>query len=872
MPSPEQETANPAKQAAYMQQVCDAFLAQDALAVIVGLLADPLSRHPKMTDKDTALVELVITFLRNLMGATIPPAGAGGMQEEAGRRVRTGMLERLFADDVMDLVLLMAQHARERPFKSQANVLLELFLAMFTDVTPEVLLKADETLAALEEDSIRAEAAAKKRAQAQRPRPPVARGPITMPQPKKGKTIISKGPSRTQYAAAVFTRRHMDHGADVLVRHTHAAKELPAMDTFTDSKHRKAQAKEMESGRLSAPSLPGVVRLRMAHLSAKLNTYLSTFLQEAYTPLVGQVFKDIKSGLGVSMLEEDDFERFVRFVAFCTQYARLKEESRLQRRMEAARNGGGSADVAEDEEDADRSPFECLSSTMGWDGFHSMLVLIQIARDREVQRTKDKNLKNIPRKNVLLNSVGHLIKEMLLTLDLARFVGNSADRHAADRLQRRLAFDESKDSGVLKIILWMIRTFSFASHSREHAVNMADVLHIVLGMLERLTKDPSGLMVRQQVRQRARRASNAEGGTQPTQGGAPGVEQNSGEEKDSGNAEAGDPSPGGGGGSTDGTAAEVLDLAGTTDGTTDPDGEDPTPDAAKQQGAVRKEQQAGARYDDEDDPNYILPLVTNPERPSNQAPAYKDKPFDLEKQLRLYYATPAVIQFHMWLLEGYRTNTAFTNAAITSCLNRISGPKEKGGLGLHTLLWQLSVLRIFHTIMSDPAVRANPQQADLLKLCVRITRGLFARLVPEDVVEPQPGSDKAMFEGDEFGADRDVSDGGAPGEELEGEALRKKQIADLEPIMKEKCASMGFIELLFWKKNEVTAEALAEEYNWKARKRENVLLTTCLLIIFPPSAVAPPLKVHPRNLPFFLSFSFFFQFLLQALQYCFIYN
>ena len=42
----------------------EAFLAQDALAAVVGLLAEPLSRHPRMSDADTALVQLVITFLR----------------------------------------------------------------------------------------------------------------------------------------------------------------------------------------------------------------------------------------------------------------------------------------------------------------------------------------------------------------------------------------------------------------------------------------------------------------------------------------------------------------------------------------------------------------------------------------------------------------------------------------------------------------------------------------------------------------------------------------------------------------------------------------------------------------------------------------
>ena len=46
------------------QAVREAFLAQDALAAVVGMLAEPLSRHPRMSEQDAALTQLVITFLK----------------------------------------------------------------------------------------------------------------------------------------------------------------------------------------------------------------------------------------------------------------------------------------------------------------------------------------------------------------------------------------------------------------------------------------------------------------------------------------------------------------------------------------------------------------------------------------------------------------------------------------------------------------------------------------------------------------------------------------------------------------------------------------------------------------------------------------
>ena len=48
----------------HVQAVREAFLAQDALAAVVGMLAEPLARHPRMDEKDAALVQLVIAFLK----------------------------------------------------------------------------------------------------------------------------------------------------------------------------------------------------------------------------------------------------------------------------------------------------------------------------------------------------------------------------------------------------------------------------------------------------------------------------------------------------------------------------------------------------------------------------------------------------------------------------------------------------------------------------------------------------------------------------------------------------------------------------------------------------------------------------------------
>ena len=73
------------KQVEVMTDIKDAFLTQDALAVVVALVGPPLMRHAErqMTDRDVLVVQLVITFLRNLI--VIPDcsvtSGAHGRRE-----------------------------------------------------------------------------------------------------------------------------------------------------------------------------------------------------------------------------------------------------------------------------------------------------------------------------------------------------------------------------------------------------------------------------------------------------------------------------------------------------------------------------------------------------------------------------------------------------------------------------------------------------------------------------------------------------------------------------------------------------------------------------------------------------------------------
>jgi hypothetical protein len=759
-----------------MQQVCEAFTAEEGtIEVIMTLLAEPLSKHPKMKDRDASLVELVIIFLRNLVSAIKSvQQEASFRQKEAVRSIHAELLRRFQEADVLDLLVTVAQHARERPFRSQASVLLEIFLNVFQFTLPEQLVDIPSIESVIAKRTsqlpqLSAEERLKNRKKAYQTAP---RLPSSGPQ----RTVTRYGPARQQFAGAVFMRRHMDHSSDVLVRHSPAAQELPGMSQAPNKKFAKSQKKKQydEECQVDSSMILSERDVKLLHWKRSL---LEKFLLDAYTPLVGQVFKEAKPGLDISRMEEDEFERFVRFVCFCTKFVRLTEEKKLIRKLKrngeqngdlgldddadtGTRNGGGS----NNDGNQDTSPFASISSTMGWDAFHMVQVLFLICVEREVQRAKDKEQPY--RSHVLLYSLGPLLREMLMTLDLARIAGNDADKQAADRLQRKLLHNDDR-TGMLQVLTTLIREYKYHLHPRSHAIHLAEVLHVVLATLDRLTAKGSFQVSKAVKKHKKRSKKNANAATLQSKDGP--------------------------GASADEAAAE--------------ENEKDTPPVPVEHDKDHVEDEEKAEDISSEEEDYVV----------------QEHAFDASRRLRSACAHPQIVQFYVWLLQSYRKNSNLTNDAIVSYLERLAGPAPNG-MGLHCMLWQLSVVRTFHAIMSDNAVHKDPKYRRMLKLCFFVIRGLFERLCPdlseyEKRIEEastkqknleQDLEDLRLVHLGEEGADAKLDEVRRDIEKVKTEAHE----AQVEMKVKEECASLAFVELLFAKLPTV-AESISDEYNWK---------------------------------------------------------
>lgn len=153
----------------------------------------------------------------------------------------------------------------------------------------------------------------------------------------------------------------------------------------------------------------------------------------------------------------------------------------------------------------------------------------------------------------------------------------------------------------------------------------------------------------------------------------------------------------------------------------------------------------------------------------------------------------------------------------------------------------MSVLRVFHALLSDREARARPALRPALVLATRVTRNLMTRLVPEQAADGVETAESGA--GDNGGEQAEVGSGRCPAAESqvrrrfrdvsgrhlpEGRALHDVHGAVLNsnlplPIQspsraqaKESCTSMLFVELMFWKTAAV-AEDVREHYHWQVR-------------------------------------------------------
>ena len=119
----------------------------DAFAVLFSRLAGPLERFEnsvlRLKDDDGRLVQLFVTFVRNLLLAAEAPRETRGEATvlAAAQRLRANLVKMLHDLRVLDALAQMAKDSRKKPFSEDSALLIETFHLLFASQSPSQLTR-----------------------------------------------------------------------------------------------------------------------------------------------------------------------------------------------------------------------------------------------------------------------------------------------------------------------------------------------------------------------------------------------------------------------------------------------------------------------------------------------------------------------------------------------------------------------------------------------------------------------------------------------------------------------------------------------------------------------------------------------------------
>lgn len=102
-----------------------------------------------LTDMDGKMFQLVLTLIRNLLAVDDPSSPlvrASLVDSQQASYLKDSLIERLFNENVMDLLLALTQHVGgDQPFLRQdIFLILEIIFYLFSGQTPDVIASARE--------------------------------------------------------------------------------------------------------------------------------------------------------------------------------------------------------------------------------------------------------------------------------------------------------------------------------------------------------------------------------------------------------------------------------------------------------------------------------------------------------------------------------------------------------------------------------------------------------------------------------------------------------------------------------------------------------------------------------------------------------
>ncbi|CAM6028202.1 unnamed protein product [Sphagnum balticum] len=702
----EPSTSNIPQQLEYLRTFKAAALEGDAIGVIVSHLQQPLEHMESgsLTDMDGKMFQLMLTFIRNLLAVDdsfSPLTRTTSSGNALASYFKDELLKCLFKESVTDLLLALTQHVGgDQPFLRKDNLLiLEIFNYLFWGQSPDVIATSSdrcrkpakklslESSAALE-SLIRQERLERRNLDFAAPRHSRFCGTFVRVEKDGAKMLVTKNPyqSPLDFKKPEIMRGHVKR----------VAPDLPPLCSSNDT------------------------------VCGLLKSLADQFLEGTYNLLMQTVKDDIQSER--NGVQESDVVTFFTVANFFTSYQRcLFSKPQVKPLLGLCKyalvlDRGDEGGQKEAKDVTFQGRCGPIASTMDEDMFNLVTRKWQVYVDTS-KETSDW----FPP-----TSAGVLFKEMIHIID---HVLKAADQKTSDgqkevRVARILLykiFYDHTDQGVLAFMIRLLRTFDLQKQPRSQLAGMIEMTHVVLRLLDTLTKEEGALRVKKKAHNlRSKGKKSKQNGTphqeqSPSQGHLKEGLQRSELHIDVKECDAES-------GLGEHKVTKDVEEIGTgmmqeTPETIPPSRiEEPETrmedreEEAKSDPLGEEEAEQGAEEEEEHDRD---PSDSQDEEVEEVA---SEESLDVFKYLRRF-GDNMILHNYCWLLKNYAQNTAATNYYIIHMLQRIC----KDCL-MEPMLYQLSVLQTFYEILSNQSIQQSEQHRFVVAFLTKVVRHLFQKL------------------------------------------------------------------------------------------------------------------------------------------------
>ncbi|KAH9567681.1 hypothetical protein CY35_03G038000 [Sphagnum magellanicum] len=648
---------------------------------------------------DGKMFQLMLTFIRNLLAVDdsfSPLTRTTTSGNALASYFKDELLKRLFEESVTDLLLALTQHVGgDQPFLRKDNLLiLEIFNYLFWGQSPDVIATSSD----------RCRKPAKKLSQESS----AALESLIRQERLEQRNFGFAAPRHSRFCGT-FVRVEKD-GAKMLVTKNPYQSPLD----FKKPEIMRGHVKRV------APDLPPLCSSNDT-VCGLLKSLADQFLEGTYNLLMQTVKDDIQSER--NEVQESDVVTFFAVANFCTSYQRCLLSKPQWSVKESLSNDRGDEGVQKEAKDMTfQGRCGPIASTMDEDMFNLVTRKWQVYVDTS-KETSDWFPPTSA--GVLFKEMIHMIDHVLKAADWKTSDGQKEARVARILLYK--IFYDHTDQGVLAFMIRLLRTFDLQKQPRSQLAGMIEMTHVVLRLLDTLTKEEGALRVKKKAHNvRSREKKSKQNGTphqeqSPSQGHLKEGQQRSELHIDVREHDAES-------GLGEHKVTKDVEEIGTGMMQETPETIPPSRIEELETRMEDREEEAKsdplgeeeAEQDAEEEEEHDRDPSDSQDEEVEEVTC--EDSLDVFKYLRRF-GDNMILHNYCWLLKNYAQNTAATNYYIIHMLQRIC----KDCL-MEPMLYQLSVLQTFYEILSNQSIQQSEQHRFVVAFLTKVVRHLFQKL------------------------------------------------------------------------------------------------------------------------------------------------